>query len=267
MTDKSWALQRKLMRAKDIGFNSEVYRWFKDADHVPSRLVLRDSLLIQAKESRTSAMFKITYFREFVQQCHLKPDIYGIPVTTYHESVAFHPQIELYFSQDLHSIPEGKGVIDATINFRLMHETSETINRNKVRPIAISIAKTFMVSGQGITFAKGKNIVSYIDPTNGYHLQIYASSKSEGIKVIRDVLSIQNHEVDEDKIKTSTPEKRSSNNPRGKDTIYGEQVDKARWRPTANVRFRYASLKVSRLFREVILVDATGKHRDALVKK
>ena len=69
------------MRAPNIGFNAEVQRWFKDLDDVPSasRTALRNSLLIQANESRTSAMFKVQYFIDFVQKVHSQPAVIGVP--------------------------------------------------------------------------------------------------------------------------------------------------------------------------------------------
>ncbi len=52
MTDRSWALQRKLLRASGVGFNAELYNWFKDVDseNFVGRKALRDSLLIQPNE-------------------------------------------------------------------------------------------------------------------------------------------------------------------------------------------------------------------------
>lgn len=271
MADRSWALQRKLMRSPNTGFNAEVYHWFKDVEDesakISSRKTLRDSLLIQAKESRTSAMFKIQYFREFVQQTHLKPDVYGTPITTFHESFLFHPQVELVFSQDSESIPKGRSRIDGEINFRLMGETAATITRSKALSLATKIANTLVSGAARYSYSKGKIITSYTDIEHGYKLQIYCISRIEGIEVIKKVLSIQDHPYNEGFLNVSTPEKESDNNPTGTHLVYGEQVKKPRWRPTANVYFRYATLKLSGLFRDVVLVDTTGRYRDALVRK
>lgn len=266
MTDKSWLLQRKLLRAPGTGFNTEVMKWFKDAETVTTRKALRDSLLIQAKESRTSALFKIQYFREFVQQTHLKPAIYGIPTTTYHEDTKFHPQVELFFAQDKMAVPEGKTAIQATINFRLMGTTPTTITKAEVNTLAANIKRAFVVADEGYVFTKGKHIVSYADAALGYYLQIYATSKAEGEAVIKKVLDIQNHTYDSEKMSFHSPEKDSINNPSGTIKILGEDEDKTRYRPSANVKFRYAFLKLNGLTRDKVLVDTTGHFREALVK-
>lgn len=264
-------MHRKLMRAPNIGFNAEVYHWFKDVEDektsIVSRKALRDSLLIQAKESRTSAMFKIQYFREFVQHTHLKPDVYGMPITTYHESFPFHPQVELFFSQDSAAVAKGRSPVTAEMNFRLMGETPATMTETKASSLATKIANTLVIAGKSYSYTKGKVIVPYYDKQHGYYLRIYCNSKTEGIEVIKKVLSIQDHPYNEELINVSTPEKESDNNPTGTQTVYGEQVKKMRWRPNANVYFRYATLKLSGLMRDVILLDTTGKYKDALVRK
>lgn len=267
MTDKSWALHRKLMRAPNIGFNAEVYNWFKDADDVPSRKVLRDSLLIQAKESRTSAMFKLKYFREFVQHTHLKPDVYGTPITTFHENFPFHPQVELVFTQDSAAVTKSRSRIDAEIKFRLMGETAATITKTEASSLATKIANTLVSGNTSYSYTKGKIIVPYTDRQHGYQFKIYCNSKTEGVEVVKKIISIQSHTYNEEFTSISTPEKDSDNNPTGTQLVYGDQVKKPRWRPTANVYFRYATLKLSGLFRDVVLVDTTGRYRDALVKK
>lgn len=114
MPDKSWALHRKLLRAPSIGFNAEVYNWFKDADETKSRKALRDSLLIQSKESRTSAMFKIQYFRESIQKVHQKTAVVGVPKDDFDESVQYRVHINLYFQQEGSAVPSGESPVDAT---------------------------------------------------------------------------------------------------------------------------------------------------------
>lgn len=271
MADKSWAMHRKLMRAPNIGFNAEVYHWFKDVEDektsIASRKALRDSLLIQAKESRTSAMFKIQYFREFVQHTHLKPDVYGMPITTYHESFPFHPQVGLFFSQDSGAVPKGRAPVIAEMNFRLMGETPATMTETKASSLATKIANTLASGKTTYSYTKGKIIVPYTDKQHGYQFKIFCNSKAEGIEVIKKVLSIQEHTYNEEFINVSTPEKESENNPTGTHLVYGEQVKKMRWRPTANVYFRYATLKLSGLMRDVVLTDTTGRYKDALVRK
>ena len=246
MPDRSWVLQRKLMRAPNIGFNAEVQRWFKDLDSNADigRRALRDSLLIQANESRTSAMFKVQYFRDFVQKVHNQPAIIGIPKEQFDIGieVEYRPVVNLYFQQDKDAIPTGYSPIRAEISFRLMNETEETLTTANLKALALKIKSEFALN-QGYTFNKGKNIAHYLDRERGYSLQIYVLNEAEGIEVIRKILSIQNHTYDEDKFRITQP-KRNSLNIASNTIIAGETYKKLRWRPTGTVRFQWASLIV-----------------------
>lgn len=258
MPDRSWALQRKLMRAKDIGFNAEVYRWFKNVDlESIRRTSLRDSLLIQAKESRTSAMFKVQYFRDFVQKVHHQPAIIGVPKEQFDVGIGFEykPVVNLYFQQDKAAVPSGYAPVRAEISFRLMDETEETLTQAKLQTLARSI-KTEFATGQGYTFNKGKYIAIYTDKVNGYYLQIYVLNEAEGESVVRKILSIRNHSYDQDKFRVTQP-KRNSLNVTGNVTIAGETHKKLRWRPTATVRFQWASLITRTRPDPFYLVDRT----------
>lgn len=259
MPDRSWALQRKLMRAPNIGFNAEVQRWFKDLDSNADigRRALRDSLLIQKNESRTSAMFKVQYFRDFVQKVHSQPVIIGIPKEQFDTNieVEYKPVVQLYFQQDRASIVPGYAPVTAEISFRLMNETEDTLTQANLQILARSIKSQFALN-QGFTFDKGKNIALYNDKEHGYSLQIYTINESEGINIIRKILSIQNHTFDENKFRFTEPKRKSLNNP-GNKTIAGEVYKKRRWRPTATVRFQWASLTIHTRPLPYWLVDRT----------
>lgn len=259
MPDRSWALQRKLMRAPNIGFNAEVRRWFADLEsHADiGRRALRDSLLIQANESRTSAMFKVQYFRDFVQKVHNQPTIIGIPKEQFDVGieVEYKPIVNLYFQQDGEAVPPGYAPVRAEISFRLMNETEDTLTQANLQQLAKNI-KNELAINNGFTFNKGKNIAHYIDREQGYSLQIYVLNEAEGANVIRKVLSIRDHTFDDDKFRITEPKRNSLNNPTNK-TIAGEIYRKRRWRPTAKVRFQWASLIVPTRPDPYYLVDRT----------
>jgi hypothetical protein len=195
----SWALQRKLLRAPNIGFNAELQRWFKVEDDTPGRIALRDSLLIQPKDSRSAAMQKVWYFREFVQKVQNKPAVIGIEKhdLDMQVSVEYKPQVVLFFRQDLQSVPDGYAPIEARISFRLMNESATTITQTNINTLATQI-KTELALNNGYIFDKGKVVCNYVDKAKGYSLQIYALSKAEGERVVRKILGIQNHAFDEE---------------------------------------------------------------------
>lgn len=242
-TNKHWALQRKLLMNTRVGFNAEVYRHFKDVDgdgaSSSGRRELRDSLLINNKDSRTTASFKIQYFRESVQKVHEKVTVIGKIKDDFDADVKYKCQIELNFVQDRAATPKGRRPLTAQISFRI-DESATTITRAKYQALAQKI-RTTLATGSGFSWDKGKIICWYKDPEHGYDLQIYALSKTEGERVVRKILDIQNHTFVTDKFKFTTPERDSDNTP-GTVTILGDTVDKPRWRPAAKVRFSYANL-------------------------
>lgn len=208
----------------------------------------------------------LTYYMVQGKAARLHPPIYGIPTEEYQENVRFKPQVHLFFAQDSAAVPEGEIPIRAEINFRLINETSASLTRSDAENLARQIRSEFVVGHSGYTWNKGKILCSYRDRELGYKLQIYAISDEEGEAVAKKVLSIRNHSFNPDKFTPSIPKRNSVNNPTGKDLVFGKQVDKPRWRPTAKVRFRWASLHIHGLKNDVMLVDTTGHYRDALIR-
>lgn len=256
MADLTWPKQRKLLRAPEVGFNAEVYRHFKEIDDLPNRVAARDACLIGAKDSRSTASFKIQYFREFVQRVHNKPTIIGQPKTKFDQDVRYKCECQIMFRQNKGSVPKGKSPIEAEMSFRI-DETHLTITDAKINQLASRIKTELAPNNQGFKFNKGKYICWYIDKERGYELQIYAVSPAEGEKVVKKILEIQNHPYDE-KIFKHTEPRRNSENVTGKMTILGEQVNEPRWRPTATVEFVYADLAIWGLDDPVSLVDLIG---------
>lgn len=269
MTDLSWPLQRKLLRAPEIGFNAELKRHFADVDADESllgRKALRDSLLILAKDSRTTALFKLNYFRDFVQKVHLRPAIVGLDKQIFdlQYDVAYRPHVSLCFQQDADAVPDGYHPVNAYMSFRLMNETTTTITQANLETLANQI-KAELATGPGYTFDKGKHLCKYIDKENGYDFQIYALSDAEGEQVARKIIGIRNHPFSEDNFKITTP-RRNSENVAGNITILGKSTKKPRWRPTAKVRFLYADILIHGRPEPICLIDRTGKKLNPVVK-
>ncbi len=65
-------------------------------------------------------------------------------------------------------------------------------------------------------------------------------------------------------LRVSEPKRNSETNPTTSKLIYGKLRQDTRWRPTANVRFRYAVLNVHGMQNRIILVDRTNNYLDAL---
>lgn len=257
MPDLSWAKHRKLLRAPNIGFNAEVYRHFKTYDDTPGRITLRDSLLVGAKDSRSTAMFKIQYFRDQVQKVHAKPSVIGVRKEDFDDKVPFKykPIVTLYFQQDRSAVADNYAPVTAEISFRLMNETSESLSKANLETLARKI-KNELALGQGFTFNKGKINANYIDSEYGYRLQLYVINKTEGEMVVKKILGLQDHTYQDDKFTLGSPERNSLNNP-GNIVIVGETHKKPRWRPTATVRFQWAYISIHSKPDPIYLVDRT----------
>lgn len=263
-TNKHWALQRKLLMNTRTGFNAEVYLHFRSTDPdgsamSQSRLNLRDTLLINSKDSRTTATWKMDFFYFQVLKVQYKPTIIGQPKLDFDEKVAYKCQVELRFEQDKSALPKGERPTTAEIIFRL-DETHLTITNTKISAIAAKIKSELVVAGKGWTWNKGKYIALYDDPERGYHLQIYALNATEGENVVKKILDIQNHPFNEKLLRITEPKRNSDNTPQSV-TILGERVKLPKWRPSAKVRFVWADLHVWNLEESISLVDLSGRRR------
>lgn len=194
-------------------------------------------------------------------------EVYGIPTDVYQESVTFKPQVKLFFKQDEDAVPPKMRAVRAELTFRLQDKTSATITPGDAMALATAIKQEFVSGGStGFTWSKGKIKTTYFDRDKGYELYIFALNKVEGEKVVKKILDIRGHPYDSEKLVEHVPTRQSINNPTGHRMVYGELVDNIRWRPTANVRFQWASLQIHGKLRDIFLVDITAKHPEALLK-
>lgn len=255
-------------------FNPEVKEYFKDvgpADwdeslvsdraHLRVACTHRDDDTIAMTQMRLQVFDQIR-FGNWLQMFYPReqtPDVWDTEVVD-------NPKVKLYFAQDSSAVPEGRSVIQAEYSFRLMDQTPSTIRETDALTLARQIRSEFAATHPTYTWTKGKVIVSYKDPSRGYRLRIYGSTEVEAEQLIRKILAIRNHPFEEDKLTPHIPRRNSVNNPSGTELVYGKQRKKPRWRPTANVRFRWASLEIQGLPRDIMLVDTTGYFQDALVK-
>ncbi|MEH2322054.1 MAG: hypothetical protein V7K32_00325 [Nostoc sp.] len=173
--------------------------------------------------------------------------------------VAGHPRVYFYFSQDIESVPHGIPRVDAEYSFRLIKETAATYTKAKATALATLIKEFFIVNGQGIHFTKGKNIYSYNDPTNGYRLMIYAHQQTDAIPIIEKMLQCTEIVYDQHKLTLHEPLKDNTITP-PEQLVYEKEIIPPKFRPTANVRFRYAYVQIPLVKKAVYLVDTTHRH-------
>ena len=248
--------------------NRRVNEWFRDVDDpVPdnssSRRQAKRACLILPNESQNMALLKRNIFLYEVMQIHLQQNHYGIPIDTVQESKTFRPQVHLFFRQDASATANGRRAIEGQVSFRLINETSESLTEAKARTLAVKIKNEF-TRNNGLIWKKGSKKYTYKDDAKGVDLRILAISETEGEKVIRAVLDVLDVTFDNDHFQEITPKRTSENNPAGTNLVYGKRRKKQRWRPTANVRFRYAALTVHGMQNRIVLVDRTNTFYNAL---
>lgn len=191
---------------------------------------------------------------------------YAIPVTTFQDQFTFPPQIKLIFYQDHKTSQEidGKKIpVYGEISFRIIGETEKTINEAKAKAIAQKI-KTKFATGTSFVWNKGTLICSYLDKEKGYDFRLRVTTESEAKKIIEQVMDIQNHSPDWDRLEVHESKKNFPSVP-SKEIVYGASRRLPRRRPVAPLLFRYAELHVWGLTSAVSLVDTTGRRSPPLV--
>ncbi|MEH2278916.1 MAG: hypothetical protein V7K40_30045 [Nostoc sp.] len=252
--------------------NAAVAHYFKDlpTDWKPNIATARSSLRVACTmlDNDNQLMMNLRHHLLFDLLGYGRSQlgvVYGIPAQQFQESVEGKPQIFLYFSQDAASVAQGEKKVEAEYSFRIMDETPATMTPIKAIAIAHKVKEQFVSSGQGVVFTKGKNIYKYYDEEHGYRLQVYGNTEADTQDIITRLLKCQSVLYDENRLVISTPKKASITSQTDTQVVYGKKKKKPRYRPVANVRFRYAYMYLRGNERPIYLVDTTGRHYDALV--
>ncbi|PSB20552.1 hypothetical protein C7B65_06505 [Phormidesmis priestleyi ULC007] len=255
-------VQNRIVREEfnDLGDES----W--DDDITQPRGSLRVASTLRDNDSAIETLNKLLFFYVVLRKAaDLQAPIYGIPVTTFQDSVKFLPQVRLFFLEDSSQVEEGYSPVEAEITFRVMNETSESMTEAKAKVTANKI-KTLFCAGNGFAWKKGRELWMYKEPAKGYNLQLYAWNETEAKKVIEQILDVQSDTPNWEKHLEGTTKKKTFRTIPASSRIYGKVRREARERPIATVRFRYAELKIHGLPNDVQLVDRTGFRHNPLVK-
>lgn len=176
-------------------------------------------------------------------------DMYDRP----YDDFTYRPEIKLYFSQSRRSIPSDQPRATGEISYRLMHETSESLVESEVRTRANKIKQLFTQPNLFI-WHKSKLKFTYSDLKNGYNFRILVTTEAEAKRIIEQVLDIENKTPDWDYLVEHKPLKVVNNTIKTKH-IYGKSRKVPRWRPTEDVKFRYASLSIHGIPKPIYIVD------------
>jgi hypothetical protein len=180
--------------------------------------------------------------------------VYGMPVSSYQETVVFAPQVQLRFLEKKQDqLDKDKPLLNSSITFRLMGKTNETITPADVDLLAQRVKSKF--ANPPFVWNRGKKCYSYYDKKKGYRLKIQAPSEAEAKRVIEQVLDLQGHSPDWEfmNLNQAIQElQKYDETPRSK-VILNKPRKQVRRRPIGKVTFYRAELHIHGLDQPVVL--------------
>jgi hypothetical protein len=178
------------------------------------------------------------------------------------DDFTYKPEIKLYFTQSRRSIPKDQPPATGEITYRLMTETSESLTEANVKIRAERIKRLFTEPNLFV-WHKGKELFNYTDKLNGYHFQLLVTTETEAKRIIEQILNIEQKAPDWNKLIHRKDERTYTNVVQTK-RIYGKNRKVPRRRPTEDVKFRYASIKINGIPRPIYIVDC--RYGEPLIK-
>lgn len=178
------------------------------------------------------------------------------------DDFTYKPEIKLYFLQSRVGIPKDQIPANGTITYRIMHESSTSLTQAEMRTRANKI-KALFTQPSLFTWHKGKEKFTYVDKLNGYNFKLFVTTETEAKRIIEQVLDIESKSPDFDRL-VHHDDKATYSNVTQTKFIYGKNRKVSRRRPTEDVKFRYASLKVNGIPRPIYIVDC--RHGIPIVK-
>ena len=250
--------------------NKSVNSYFKnqpDLDISTPKARLKHTCLIKDEDTAAMTQLRMWLFEITVGRAQaIQAPIYGIPVTESQRDIRFRPQIKLFFKEDLdRTIHDGTVPLsEGEITFRLLDKSSDTISRKDAEEYAKRIRDTF--TKPVLTWSKGWFNCTYLDSLNGYDLRLLVKSKTEGERMIKEIVKIQKHVFDPDKFQFIDHDRTYPINP-GTHRVYGRTVKKYRQRPRVDVKFKYAQLLIHGQQNAINLVAHAGTRFKSVIHK
>ncbi|MDG2992432.1 hypothetical protein L3556_16050 [Candidatus Synechococcus calcipolaris G9] len=241
---------------------------FKDIDDddltVP-RSSLRIACLVEREDSAPMLLLRLWLFYGIVRKmADMQAPIYGLPTDQYQEQQTFRPLVKLHFRQDPEAVPSDRSPVRADVSFRLRNETYQTITPAKLTQLANRIKVQFG-GGEGWRWSRGKKLITYKQPENGFNFQIYALSQAEAVGLIQKICAVAEVPYDASLIVEHSS---SQNYPElgPPAVILQESIRLPARRRTAFVRFRWASISIWGLTHDRVLVARATDRRNPIVE-
>jgi hypothetical protein len=170
------------------------------------------------------------------------------------------PKLKLYFVETNYLSSSGREIADGQIaGIRLMEYTNESISR----ATAVSLGEKIRDAFNGFIWNKGKNNLSYSDPQKGYNIQILCESQQDGLDVLTKVLSLQEHEVENKRVKFSDSPAPTEAYPDTQQEVQrlGKTIKTRVKRPICTVKLRAAFLYIDGLIKPEVIYDNSGYYQ------
>jgi hypothetical protein len=185
-----WSFTRSFLRKT---YNREVNEWFRDhAEELGGNSTARGSAkraaLILPTDSQSRVMLKMMTFRYVIQQVHLRPAIFGLPITTFQESVKYLPQIIIHYREraDI-ARANSRYPLRAKYSVRYRGDVS-----SKADLTTLGNRIKLLFDTPTHHFTKGRYKYSYRDTEKGYSLVVSSATEANAKDTIGKLLDLNN---------------------------------------------------------------------------
>jgi hypothetical protein len=258
---KSWSFLRSWLRRT---YNKKVHEYFKDLDpnidpdNSTGRSASKAACLIGANDSQSTASLKMQIFEQFLENDG--EIFYSIPASELWEySVEGEPQIMLNFREQTDDAKRNNRYpIRGRVSIRISEDdiSSDSGIKNWARKVRDEFARP------PFYYQKGKIKFTYIDKKKGYLFILAADEENEIRDVIRKTMSLKGETPDWNRLRESKSKQNFSE--RKTKRVGGETIVMPKLRQEGRVYFSNAQLNVTGLARNKVLVDTTGRFKEAL---
>lgn len=259
---KQWSFVRSWLRRT---YNKKVHEYFKDLDpnqdpdNSTGRSATKATCLIGANDSQGIASIKMQIFEHFMEDDG--EIFYSVPATELWEySVQGEPQIILRFREQTDDARTNKRYpIRGRVSFRISEAEVESDNdiRNWARKIRDEFARP------QFHYRKGRIKFSYQDKKEGYQFILATDTEDEARAVIRKAMDLKNDTPDWNRLRESRSKQNFSE--RKTKRVGGETIIMPTLRPEGRVYFSHAELNVTGVAKNKVLVDTSGRFKEALL--
>jgi hypothetical protein len=259
---KQWTFVRSWLRRT---YNKKVHEYFKDLDpnqdpdNSTGRSATKAACLIGANDSQSIASLKMQIFEQFVENDG--EIFYSIPATELWEfSVEGDPQIILRFREQTDDArSKNRYPIRGRVSIRISENdiSSDSDIRNWARKVRDEFARPQYY------YQKGKIKFTYIDKKKGYQFILGTNDEDNARGVIRKVMDLKGDTPDWNRLRESRSKQNFSEQKTKR--VGGEIIKMPTLRPEGRVYFSHAELNVDGMAKNKILVDTTGRFKEALL--